>query len=147
MRKILLLLLSVTLVLASCKKYSFDEEDLLPHLDSSRQNVIVAATTDLDFSKKIISNTALLAPAYRSLIVGMPNWESLNWKTENFKGVDVMYGTPFYNSKADRASIAIMNYYKSKLYSKATDVVFRGYEATMYLTSRGLTNDLICDLD
>lgn len=112
----------------------FMEEDIAEHLDSNRTTVCIAGSADENFGKKLCKALAAANTNYPVTVVGMPNWDGISFKGEEFKNLEIAYGTPFYNSKADRVSVGIISYFKSKLYARPTDMVFRGYEVTMRFT-------------
>jgi ABC-type branched-subunit amino acid transport system substrate-binding protein len=112
----------------------FTEDDIIEHLDSNRTTLCLAGSADESFGKKLSQKLATANSTYPVTVVGMPNWDGINFKGEEYKGLEIAYGTPFYNSKADRVSAGIISHFKSKLYARPTDMVFRGYEVTMRFT-------------
>lgn len=109
---------------------SFSIKQLLPMLDSNRQNTFVAASLDDNFNRHLITQLALAGKAYRTSIIGMPTIDNLDKEfTKNeFKGPEIIYGHPFYNAKTDKVSTTINNYFNTKMYARPSDMVFRGYE-------------------
>ena len=99
------------------------------YLDSSRLAMVVVASLDETFGKEIAQQLSPLAVSYPTLLVGMPTWDAINdFNRKEYKGVNIMYSTPFYNAKTDKVSLEITNYFKTVLYSRPSDMVFRGYE-------------------
>ena len=70
----------------------------------------------------------------------MPTLDNLekDLSKQEYKGPEIIYGHPFYNSKADRVSTQINNYFTTKMYARPSDMVFRGYEV-MWKYSKLLT--------
>jgi hypothetical protein len=62
--------------------------------------------------------------------MGMPTWDNINFTKPEYKGVEIIYSTPFYNSKMDKVSTVITYYFNTKMYARPSDMVFRGYEVT-----------------
>jgi hypothetical protein len=62
----------------------------------------------------------------------MPTWETISkdFARPEFKGVEIIYSTPFYNAKTNPVSVNITNYFNNEMYARPSDMVFRGYEAT-----------------
>jgi hypothetical protein len=103
--------------------------NLKQYLDSTRLNVSLVGSLDENFGKTVAQQLAALNKTYPSLLVGMPTWDTINdFNKKEYKGLDIIYSTPFYNAKLDRASNSINNYFKNILFSRPSDMVFRGYE-------------------
>jgi hypothetical protein len=109
----------------------FTADDITAYLDSNRTTVCLAGSADESFGKKLCQALASVNSTYPVTVVGMPNWDGISFKGEEYKNLEIAYGTPFYNSKADRVSVGIISHFKSKVYARPTDMVFRGYEVTM----------------
>ena len=102
---------------------------LQPHLDSIRLTVCIAASLDENFGKNIAQQLSTSIETYPALLVGMPTWDAItDFNKKEYKGLNIVYTTPFYNAKTDKTSTSINNYFKNNLYSRPTDMVFRGYE-------------------
>ena len=99
------------------------------YLDSSRLTISIAASMDEYFGKNIAQQLATTIETYPTLLVGMPTWDAItDFNKKEYKGLSIVYTTPFYNAKTDKTSVSISNYFKNNLYSRPTDMVFRGYE-------------------
>ncbi|MBO9573153.1 MAG: hypothetical protein J7497_13260, partial [Chitinophagaceae bacterium] len=67
-----------------------------------------------------------------SVLFGMPTWwDATNFSKPEFKGLEVFYSTPFYISPTNPFGTELTNWFKTKFYSRPTDMFFRGYE-TLY---------------
>ncbi|MEO5683857.1 MAG: amino acid ABC transporter substrate-binding protein [Chitinophagaceae bacterium] len=99
------------------------------YLDSTRLTIIIAASLDESFGKNIAQQLSAAITTYPSLLIGMPTWDAItDFNKKEFKGLSIIYTTPFYNAKTDKTSLSISSYFKNILYSRPTDMVFRGYE-------------------
>ena len=109
---------------------SFTVKQLLPMLDSNRQNAFVAASLDDNFNRRLINQFALAGRSYKISIIGMPTLDNLDreFSKSEFKGPEIIYGHPFYHAKTDKLSTEINNYFTTKMYARPSDMVFRGYE-------------------
>jgi hypothetical protein len=109
---------------------SFTIKQLIPLLDSNRQNTFVAASLDESFNRRLITQLALAGKSYKTTIIGMPTLDNLekDLSKPEFKGPEIIYGQPFYNAKTDKVSTSINNYFNTKMYARPSDMVFRGYE-------------------
>ena len=109
---------------------SFTVKQLLPMLDSNRQNTFVAASLDDNFNRRLIAQLASAGRSYKISIIGMPTLDNFDreFSRHEFKGPEIIYGHPFYNAKTDKISTEINNYFNTKMYARPSDMVFRGYE-------------------
>jgi hypothetical protein len=109
---------------------SFTVKQLLPMLDSNRQNTFVAASLDDNFNRRLIAQLALAGRSYKISIIGMPTLDNFDreFSKHEFKGPEIIYGHPFYNAKTDKISTEINNHFNTKMYARPSDMVFRGYE-------------------
>ncbi|HLY71934.1 MAG TPA: ABC transporter substrate-binding protein, partial [Puia sp.] len=122
----------------------FNQNQLLPYVDSMRQNVFIAGSLNETFSKNLCAQLASLGKAYSMTIIGMPTWDNIDFAQSGFNGLEIYYSTPFYNNPNDSLVKYIQQYFKTKFYSRPSDLVFRGYE-TVYHFGKLLTlygNDL-----
>jgi hypothetical protein len=110
---------------------NFGAAALAASLDSSvSQTVCIAGSLDDDFAAKICAQLAFLNKSYHTTIIGMPTWDNLDLTRPEFAGDEVAYSTPFYVNPADTLVKLITQNFKTKFYSRPSDMVFRGYEAT-----------------
>jgi hypothetical protein len=109
---------------------SFTVKQLLPMLDSNRQNTFVAASLDDNFNRRLINQFVLAGKSFKISIIGMPILDNLDreFSKPEFKGPEIIYGLPFYNAKTDKISTEINSYFTTKMYARPSDMVFRGYE-------------------
>ncbi|HEX4374176.1 MAG TPA: ABC transporter substrate-binding protein [Puia sp.] len=108
-----------------------DQKQLLAHVDSTRQNVIIAGSLNENFSKDLCAQLASLDKTYSMTIIGMPTWDGIDFTQPDYNGLEIYYTTPFYNNPNDTLVKYIQQYFKTKFYSRPSDLVFRGYE-TVY---------------
>ena len=107
-------------------------EQLTPYLDSNRKTLCIVGSLDESFGKKLCLQVAALSKDFSVSLVGMPTFDNMDKefsKTE-FKGLEIIYGTPFYNPRSDTVSKKIINYFNAKMFARPSDLVMRGYEAT-----------------
>ena len=118
----------------------FTEKQLLPFLDSNRQNIFFAASLDENFNRRLITQLVIAGKQYKTTIVGMPTLDNIekDFSKTEYKGPEIIYGQPFYNSKMDKVSTQINNHFTTKMFARPSDMVFRGYEV-MWKYSKLLT--------
>jgi hypothetical protein len=106
-----------------------ENKPLQQYLDSTKLTITIAASLDETFGKNIAQQLAATITTYPTLLIGMPTWDAItDFSKKEYKGLSIIYTTPFYNAKTDKTSVGITNYFKNELYSRPSDMVFRGYE-------------------
>ena len=110
---------------------SFTVKQLQTHLDTTRTTLCIAGTLDGNFGKRLASQLASLKKKYPSAVMGMPTWDAIkDFNKPEFKGLEIIYATPFYHTKMDKTSQSITNHFTNNMYARPSDMVFRGYEVT-----------------
>ena len=99
------------------------------YMDSTKLMISIVGSLDESFGKTIARQLAEKVESYPSLLIGMPTWDAISdFNKKEYNSLNIVYTTPFYNPKTDKASISITNYFKTILYARPSDMVFRGYE-------------------
>lgn len=111
---------------------SFSVNQLLAQVDTNRKTVCLAGSLDANFGRRLVQQLASLSKSNKITIVGMPTWEimSKDFSRPEFKGVEIVYSTPFYNARTNPVSVNITSFFNNEMYARPSDMVFRGYEAT-----------------
>lgn len=110
----------------------FTPEDIKKHLNTEGTTVCIAGSLDVSFGQLLASQLASLYQDHHSVLFGMPTWWDLtDFSKPEYKGIEVFYTTPFYISDSNKLFNNILADYKSRFYSRPTDMFFRGYE-TVY---------------
>ena len=110
---------------------NFYEGTLLSMLDSNKQNVIVCGSLNRSYALKV-AETISNAQSYRATIIGMPNWDGFRDldRLTNDK-IQIVYSTPYKTYRDGALGNTLTEAYRSKFYSRPSDMVFKGFE-TMY---------------
>lgn len=110
---------------------SFSIAQLLPLLDSTRQNILIGASMDLKFAGRLAQQVAS-AKRYKCTLVGMPNWDELSMNKAEYKGLELVFGTAFLSASGNLGLyIRLSKQYSQLQNSKPSDMVLRGYETTL----------------
>ena len=111
---------------------SFTVDKLTAKLDSNVHTVCIAGSLDEDFGRRLSQQLASISKSYPLTVVGMPTFDNLtrDFTLPQYKGLEIVYSTPFYNSRMDKVSQGITDYFNTKMYARPSDMVMRGYEAT-----------------
>jgi hypothetical protein len=111
---------------------NFDSTQLRQHLNDNRMTACVIGSLDLNFGLAVSQQLASLGTEFPVTVVGMPNWDVIDeFNKPQFKNLEIVYGTPFYVPNTNVVANAIQEHFKTKFYSRPSDMVYRGYE-TMY---------------
>jgi substrate-binding family protein len=111
---------------------SFTVDQLTAKLDSNVHTVCIAGSLDENFGRRLSQQLASIDKSYPITLVGMPTFDNLtkDFTLPQYKGLEIVYSTPFYNSRMDKISQGITDYFNTKMYARPSDMVMRGYEAT-----------------
>ena len=110
---------------------SFTVNQLKPHLDTISQTICIAGSLDENFGKRLtLQLAALKKQNYQATVIGMPTWDGISFNKPEYKGIEIIYSTPFYNAKNDKASQSISQRFNKMMFARPSDMVFRGYEVT-----------------
>lgn len=110
---------------------SFYSQELASLLDSNMQNLILCGTVNEAFTYKILSVLAT-QKKYKTTVLGMPTWDGLkNLENQEYKGVEVVYTSPYNYSKNDKLVASITSKYKMKYNAKPSDLVLKGFETML----------------
>lgn len=127
---------------------NFTAEQLLPLLDSNRQNVVICGSLDEKFGTNLIKALDQ-SPAYQIVAIGMPTWDGLKAVSNtSSQTLELVYSTPYNYSRSDKTIAEITTLYKTKFNGRPSDMVFKGFE-TMYCFGKLLLkyhNDLLNNL-
>ena len=106
----------------------FLPEELLPKLDSTRENLIICGSLQDEFAYNL---TRMLGTAknYKAVMIGMPTWET---GRDYSKFMEIVYTSHFQLKTSEKAATNIAAAYKNKLAGKPGDMVYKGLEATYH---------------
>ncbi len=111
---------------------NFTVEELKKHLDNNTTTVVIAGSLDIKFANKITQSLASINTTHPTLLFGMPTWwDATNFTRPEFKGIEVMYTTPFYIPADHALGTTLTNDFRNQYYARPTDFFFKGYE-TLY---------------
>jgi hypothetical protein len=111
---------------------SFTVSQLKAYLDTTNQTLCIAGSLDENFGKRLTQQLATLKKQkYLASVMGMPTWDNIkDFNKTEYKGIEIIYSTPFYNAKIDKVSQSINNHFNKIMFARPSDMVFRGYEVT-----------------
>lgn len=102
---------------------------LFNQLKTEKNAVIVSTSLDTKFGDQLLKSLARKnAPGIT--VYGFPTWESLDLSKKDYKGLTIIYSTPFYNNFTSPTSKDIQAYYAKNMFARPSDLVFRGFALT-----------------
>jgi hypothetical protein len=106
--------------------------DIVPYLDSTKQNILLCGSLKESFGYSIVK---LLNenPAYKATIIGMPTWDGE--KSFNVTNVEIIYASPFYFNGNEKLLKQLTAAYKLKYLGRPSDQFFKGFESMLYFTN------------
>ncbi len=111
---------------------SFTVDQLKRYVDTSNETLCISGSLDENFGRRLVQELAILKKLkYQSVVMGMPTWDNIkDFNKPEYKGIEIIYSTPFYNAKLDKVSQSISGYFNRVMYARPSDMVYRGYEVT-----------------
>ena len=110
---------------------SFSVNQISAKLDTSKPTICIAGTLDENFGKRLASQLAMLnKQRYKTSLVGLPTWGDIkDFSKLEYRGLDITYCTPYYNSRTDSVSQQVKRFFSTTLYARPSDMALRGYES------------------
>ena len=105
--------------------------DLIPYLDSTKQNIIMCGSLKESFGVALVK-VLNENPIYKSIVIGMPTWD--NEKLLNVPNVEIIYASPYYFNGNEKLLKQLTASYKIKYQGRPSDQFFKGYETMLYFT-------------
>ena len=115
---------------------SLTADQLLPMLDSNKQNIVICGSVNETFGTTLIKALDETPPSYTIVAVGMPTWDGLNpvYSTTN-DHLNIVYSTPYNYPRSDEMIDTLTAEYKAKFNGRPSDMFFKGFES-MYCFSK-----------
>lgn len=110
---------------------NFTPQQLAPHLNPDKTTVAIAGSLEIDFAQRLCQQLATLNTTRATTVFGMPTWDGADFAKPEYKELEIYYSTPFYISPEDKNAGSLQQVFKTRFYSRPSDMVYRGYE-TLY---------------
>jgi hypothetical protein len=109
---------------------SFQVNQLSPYLDTLQNTLCISGSLDENFGKRLAQQLAVLKKQnYKTAVMGMPTWDAIkDFSKTEYRGLDIIYSTPFYTNRMDKVSLSITNIFNTRMFARPSDMVMRGYE-------------------
>ncbi|MFN9665315.1 MAG: hypothetical protein ACK57C_01825 [Bacteroidota bacterium] len=103
----------------------FTPEEATAALDSTRENLVICGSLQDEFAFNL-TRTLGAAKSYRQTIIGMPTWET---GRDYSQFGEIIYTSHFQTQRNEKAQRNISTAYQKKLAGRASDMVYKGFEA------------------
>ena len=114
---------------------NFSENEVLSHLDSTAQNIMLCGSLNESFGQSLIKVLNSNGESYNSLIAGMPTWNGMAGTTgSNSDKIQIIITTPYNYVHGGTFLEAVSAGYKTAYNSKPSDMVLKGYEMMYHFT-------------
>jgi hypothetical protein len=110
---------------------NFTSEMLKSHLKTDKTNICLAGSLDITFAQNLCAHLASLTTNTPITIIGAPTWSVIDFEKSQYKGLEIIYSTPFYIAPTGKLASSVYEDFKTFFYSRPSDMVFRGFE-TVY---------------
>jgi hypothetical protein len=106
-------------------------------LDTTKPIIIIGASLDETFSKKLADACYPISKTNPMVFIGMPNWDGFScwYKKDVYPDFSIRYTSPHYNVKNNAFSNYLQNKYFDLYRIKPSDIAEKGFEITYYFTS------------
>ncbi|MEO8711733.1 MAG: hypothetical protein ABI405_06385, partial [Parafilimonas sp.] len=119
----------------------FSDDDVMKHLDSTTQNIVLCGSLYENFGDSLISKLNNHGESYPTILIGMPTWSGMNATLgSSSENIQIVITTSYNYLRSSRVLENIADNYKTLYYARPSDLVFKGYE-TMYHFTKLLLDD------
>jgi ABC-type branched-subunit amino acid transport system substrate-binding protein len=115
---------------------NFSANDVLKHLDSNKQNIVVCGTLNENFGRSLIRTLNDTGATYHSVVMGMPTWSGLSETTGSTADkIQILISTCYdYLRDSTGALYNISEKYRTNFFARPSDMVFKGFESMYHFT-------------
>lgn len=121
---------------------SISSYGLLRRIDSTQSSVIIGASLNEIFAKKLADACYPIQKNHPLVLVGMPNWDGFKTLTKKdaYPDFPILYTSPHYNSKNNLFDSLLVQKYFQLYRSKPSDMAYKGFETIYFFTNVLLNN-------
>lgn len=111
---------------------SITTEQLAKFLDSSKNNICIAGSLDMNFGLMLARQLSVLSRSYKTMLVGMPTWETVDFTKPAYRGIEIVYSNSLYVNAENKLVQQMQHHFKTKYFSRTADIVYIGFETLYY---------------
>ena len=113
----------------------FSDADVLSHLDSTKQNLVLCGSLNENFGRTLIKALNDNGDNYSTTITGMPTWNGMSGTSGSSSDkIKVLISSPYNYLQASSLLSNISGKYKTAYFAKPGDMFFKGYESMYHFT-------------
>ncbi len=118
---------------------NFSDADVLKHLDSTKQNIVMCGTLNENFGRSLIKTLNDNGDSYSTIVIGMPTWDGMNeTKGTSSDKIQIIISTSYKYLRSDSIVNNLSEQYTTNFFSRPSDVVFKGFESMYHFTKLAL---------
>lgn len=111
----------------------FSNSDLLPWIDTSKSNILIAGSLDDNFIKQFIHSISAIENKSRIQICGMPNWENIKEiQQKTYSNIPIYYTSGFHIPLNNKWASDFEETFKNVTGVRNAINAYKGYEITFY---------------
>ena len=108
-------------------------QQIATHLSTAKNNVVIVTALYSNVAEDVIRKLATLGSTYAINVIGMPTLDGQNVLLQpDFKGVNIYYSTPYFNSGNEASSRSFILSFFHQYRARPSDMAFKGFEAMYY---------------
>ncbi len=121
---------------------SISSYGLLRRIDSTQSSVIIGASLNENFAKKLADACYPIQKNHPLVLMGMPNWDGFKSliKKDAYLDFPILYSTPHYDLKNNSFDSLLVQKYFQLYRSKPSDMAYKGFETAYFFTNVLLNN-------
>lgn len=122
---------------------SISSYSLLRRLDTTQYTVIIGASLNEPFSKKLVDACYPIQKNHPLTLVGMPNWDGFRSlaNADAYLDFPILYTTPHYDVKDNSFDSLLLRKYFQLYRAKPSDLAYKGFETTWFFSNLLLNYD------
>ena len=114
---------------------NFSDDDVLKHLDSTKQNIVVCGTLNENFGRQLIKTLNDNGDSYSTIVTGMPTWSGMSETIgSTSEKIQIIISTSYNYLRSTATLNSLTEEYKTNFYARPSDMVFKGFESMYHFT-------------
>jgi ABC-type branched-subunit amino acid transport system substrate-binding protein len=120
---------------------NFSDADVLKHLDSTKQNIVVCGTLNENFGRALIKVLNDNGDSYSTIVTGMPTWSGMTETIgSSSEKIQILISTSYNYLRSTETLNSLAEKYKAAYFARPSDMVFKGFESMYHFTKLLLKN-------
>lgn len=113
---------------------SITTEQLRKFLDSSKTNICIAGSLDMNFSLMLTRQLASLGRSYKTTLFGMPTWDQVDFNKPAYRGIEIVYSNSLYINPENKLAQQLQHHFKTKYFARTADIIYQAFESLYYFS-------------